>query len=148
MIAYEIQLWHVIWNKIQSETKSEKKKTFCQKKKCKKFVSAIVSDFQCAKWAVSDKSMLIITKRHTHTAITVKCIWKLSRVKPVSQWFPMNWWLSWRRHNQTWSRTRRWLLWHMCLDSPGSPGRPRPICCPNSPNHPLHQCTHTFQSVA
>ena len=74
MIAYEIQLRYVIRDKIQSETKSEKKnflseKRFCQKKIVrKKFVPYIVSDFQCAKWAVSDKSMLIITKWCVHSA--------------------------------------------------------------------------------
>ena len=64
MIAYEIQLRYVIRDKIQSEKKSEEK-IFCWKKELseKKFVSDIVLDFQCAKWAVSDKLKLIITKR-------------------------------------------------------------------------------------
>ena len=55
MIAYEIQLWYVIQDKIQSKKKCEKK-IFCQKKKfvrkknCQqKIVSDIVSDFQWAK---------------------------------------------------------------------------------------------------
>ena len=53
MIAYEIQLWYVIRDKnrdkIQSEKKSEKK--FCSLEKIvrKRFVSDVVSDFQCAK---------------------------------------------------------------------------------------------------
>ena len=84
MIAYEIQLRYLIrgkiWDKIQSGTKFSKfsprqnpvwdKIFFCWKKLSGKiFVSDIVSDFQCAKWAVLDKLMLIITKRCMHTAM-------------------------------------------------------------------------------
>ena len=68
MIAHEIQLRYVIqeknsvWDKIQSEEKSEKKiflseKKFVRKKNYqkKKFISDVVWNFQCTKWAVSDK---------------------------------------------------------------------------------------------
>ena len=85
MIAYEIQLRCVIRDKIQSktkiqsETKSENffsEKFFCQEKIFigKKIVGK--NDSQILSWissalfrVVSDKSMLIITKRYIHTAI-------------------------------------------------------------------------------
>ena len=70
MIAYEIQLRYVIRDKIQSETKSSlrqnlrkrffRKNILLEKKIIrKKFVSNVVSDFQCTK----------CTKRQIHTAI-------------------------------------------------------------------------------
>ena len=75
----------VFRDKIRSETKlvrdknQSEKKIFCQKKFCCKKLSwskDVVSDFQCAKWVVSNKSMLIITKRFFHT--TTKCsIWQV-----------------------------------------------------------------------
>ena len=74
MIVYEIQLQYVIQDQIQSETKSSprqnsiweknwRKDFIAKKENCwKKIVSDFVSDWQCSKWVVSDKLMLIITK--------------------------------------------------------------------------------------
>ena len=89
MIAYEIQLWYVIRDKIREKIQSETKnpardkiweKNFCQKKqfgrkKCKnKIVSDIVSDFQYTNWAVLDKSMLIITKWYNRNTYWIRSL--------------------------------------------------------------------------
>ena len=73
MIVHEIQLRYVIRDKIQSETKSEilSGKKFYQKKNSR---SLSQTEF-CLGFpvhffkVVSDKLMLIITKRYIHTAI-------------------------------------------------------------------------------
>ena len=81
MIACEIQLRYVIRDKIrdkiQYKTKSSprqffffvRKKNFVRKKIVSDLVSDVVSDFHCTFFELSDKSMLIITKRYIHTAI-------------------------------------------------------------------------------
>ena len=71
MIAYEIQL---VCNPRQNSVgekiweKDVLPEDFSEKKLSEKNVLDVVSDFQCTKWAVSDKSMLIITKRFIQTA--------------------------------------------------------------------------------
>ena len=54
-----------MWNKnVLSKTNFARENNFQ-----KKIVLDVVSDFQCAKWAVSDKSMLILTQQYIHITI-------------------------------------------------------------------------------
>ena len=91
MIGYEIQLRYLIRDKIQSEKKFVKKKIFCRKNCLKKnIVSDVVSDFQCAKCAVSYKSMLIITKQYIYTAIRPEACFTNNFRRPPEACFTNN----------------------------------------------------------
>ena len=74
MIAYEIKLWYVIRDKIQPETNF----FFARKKTAQIWSQTEFCLGRCLRFpvcffkVVSDKSMLIITKRYILTAIITK----------------------------------------------------------------------------